>query len=96
VPAPPWRRLSLSSADEARLGYAGATLDTDDRGFLHVAWPGDTLRDFVLLHVLLHEVGHHVLQHKRRRRDRIARTRDHEAFAELYAARARRKLEETR
>jgi hypothetical protein len=43
--------------------------------------------------VLLHELGHHVTQHRRgARAGRIARTRDHEAAAELVARRARELL----
>jgi hypothetical protein len=40
----------------------------------------------MLFDVLLHEIGHHVLQHgKGKRLVRIARTRDHEAFATRFA-----------
>ena len=40
----------------------------------------------MLRDVLLHEIGHHVLQHgKGKRGVRIARTRDHEAFATRFA-----------
>jgi Zn-dependent peptidase ImmA (M78 family) len=47
--------------------------------------------------VLLHEIGHHILQqHKGKRRPRIARTRDHEAFAARFAEKHRAKLLERR
>jgi RNA-splicing ligase RtcB len=48
------------------------------------------LKHFMLEGVLLHELGHHVLQHyKGKRPVRIARTRDHEAAAERFASRQR-------
>jgi hypothetical protein len=41
--------------------------------------------------VLMHEVGHHLIQqYKGKRRARVARTRDHEAFADGFARRCRR------
>jgi hypothetical protein len=46
------------------------------------------LRKFVLCDVLLHELGHHRLQHEKGKRlARIARTRDHEAYATRIARR---------
>lgn len=91
LPAPPWR-LPRAPADAARLARAGAVLSSDERGLV-VGWPGDSLRAFVLLDVLLHELGHHLLQHHRGKRlARVARTREHEARADLVAERARRLL----
>jgi hypothetical protein len=44
----------------------------------------------MLEEVLLHEIGHHVLQHHTGKRPvRIARTRDHEAFAAAFAEKER-------
>jgi len=58
-----------------------------------VDWPQDTLWRFMLEEVLLHELGHHVLQHhKGKRPERIARTRDHEAFAARFAEKQRAAL----
>ena len=55
-----------------------------------VSWPGKTLRDFMLFDVLMHEIGHHLIQqYKGKRRARVARTRDHEAFAAHFARRCR-------
>jgi hypothetical protein len=83
----PWRLgFALAKADGARLEAAGA--DLSEQGI--VSWPGDSLRRFMLGHVLAHELGHHVLQHERRLRgERAARTREHEARAEAIAARLR-------
>lgn len=88
LPRPPWRLLGLlGAADAAALRQAGAIL-TPDRGagITVVAWPGDSLATFMLVDVLLHEIGHHVLQHNKGKRPvRIVRTRDHEAFAGRFA-----------
>jgi hypothetical protein len=47
----------------------------------------------MLEEVLLHELGHHVLQyHKGKRLARIARTKDHETFAALFAKRQKSRL----
>ncbi len=83
----PWRLgSSLSAERRERLRIAGAAVDAQGV----VTWPGDTLKRFMLGHVLAHELGHHVLQHERRLRGtRAARTRDHEARAEAIAERLR-------
>jgi hypothetical protein len=90
-PPPPWRLAgALPPHERAELRSAGADLSEDGV----VGWPGDSLRRFMLGHVLAHELGHHVLQHERRLRgERAARTRDHEARAELVAARLRELLD---
>lgn len=50
----------------------------------------------MLCEVLLHEMGHHLLQHhKAKRRVRIARTQDHEAAAERFAQALRALVGET-
>ena len=95
-PVPPWVLPGRLPADEEdRLRRAGAEIAPAGGGTQTVvAWPGDTLRRFMLLDVLLHELGHHVLQHERRApAGRIVRTRDHEAFAEQFARRCRERLE---
>jgi hypothetical protein len=89
-PPSPWRLgHPLAPRQRAELQAAGA--DVGDDGV--VSWPGDTLRRFMLGHVLAHELGHHLLHHERRLRgERGARTREHEAHADLIAARLRRLL----
>jgi hypothetical protein len=91
-PFPPWRLSGLLKGDLfRRLERAGAVLTvlTDVAATL-VDWPRDALRRFMLEEVLLHEIGHHVLQHhKGKRRERIARSRDHEAFATRFANKLR-------
>ena len=45
------------------------------------------LRDFMRFDVLLHELGHHVLQHRARKVRSVRRTSEHERFAEMFARR---------
>ena len=92
VPCSPWMlRGRLPAPIHTRLASSGAeVVYTSATDTSVVAWPAGALRRFMLLDVLLHEIGHHVLQHhKGKRLATIARTRDHEAFAEGYAARLR-------
>jgi len=90
-PLPPWRLgFDLPANERSRLRAAGAV--TDREGI--VAWPGSTLRRFMLAYVLAHELGHHMLQHERRLRgEAAARTRDHDARAEAIARRLRARLD---
>jgi hypothetical protein len=87
----PWRLgLALEPEQQAELQAAGAVVGEEGV----VSWPGDTLRRFMLGHVLAHELGHHVLQHERRLRgERGARTAEHEARAGVIAAKLRRLLD---
>jgi hypothetical protein len=91
-PVPPWRLPGvLKHGDARRLKSAGAVVTTQPgAGATLVDWPDQSLKRFMLEEVLLHELGHHVLQqHKGKRPVRIARTKDHEAFAARFAARQR-------
>jgi hypothetical protein len=87
---PPWRLQGvLDDMDRKRLLRAGARI-RDGAAGVTVSWPDDTLRDFMLFEVLMHEVGHHLIQHhKGKRRVPLARRKDHEAFADLFAYRCR-------
>lgn len=89
-PRSPWvLGATVPGQERDRLASAGA--DVTVPGV--VTWPGDSLRRFMLGYVLAHEVGHHVLQHERRLRgQRAARSRDHEARAEVIAAALRDRL----
>jgi hypothetical protein len=90
-PLPPWRLpYDLSKHEQAELRDAGADLSKVGC----VAWPANSLKRFMLAHVLTHELGHHLLQHERRLRgERATRTREHEARAEVVAARLRELLD---
>lgn len=91
-PIPPWRLPGiLPEADAKHMRRAGAQVEIDHEvkaTFVH--WPEDSLRNFMIFEVLLHEIGHHILQHNTgKRTKRIVRTRDHEAFARRFAERCR-------
>ncbi len=89
---PPWRVPGpLPEHDEEWLLRAGAVLQIESGGrCVNVAWPDETLRDFMLFDVLMHEVGHHLIQqYKGKRTLRVARTKDHEAFADRFAYKCR-------
>jgi hypothetical protein len=62
-PPSPWLLPGrLTARDEERLRRAGALVERFDSGAqTSVTWPGDTLRDFMLFDVLMHEVGHHLI-----------------------------------
>ena len=91
-PPSPWRLGRLGAGAAARLLRAGAEVE-ERRGAVLVRWRLHDLRDFMLFEVLCHELGHHRLQHhKGKRTARIARTRDHEAFARRFAERCRARL----
>lgn len=79
----PWRLGdALSGGERDRLAACGADVTTPGV----VVWPPGALRRFMLLHVLTHELGHHVVQHERRLRgERAMRTSDHEVRAEEIA-----------
>lgn len=90
-PLPPWRLPGrLKREDARRLRRAGAVINLQPGSSATlVEWSRHALEDFMLNDVLLHEVGHHVLQHNKGKRTiRIARSKDHEAFALQYAQRA--------
>lgn len=91
-PLSPWvlpGQLSVRAAE--RMRGAGATVTLVGHGSQTiVAWPDDTLRDFMLFDVLMHEIGHHrIQQYKGNRSARVMRTRDHEASADHFARQCR-------
>lgn len=90
-PSSPWLLPGRLPAQQLeRLEAAGAEVEPAECSGTRVTWPGETLKEFMLLGVLLHEIGHHILQHhKGKRRERTARTRDHEAYATAFAERYR-------
>ena len=91
LPRPPWR-LPHALWQHERMALRDAGADLREDGI--VSWPADSLRRYMLGHVLAHELGHHVLQHERRLRgERGVRTREHEARAEVVASRLRELLD---
>jgi hypothetical protein len=93
----PWiLRGALPEEEATRLRAAGARLEARVAGGIAVHWTQESLKAFVLLDVLLHEIGHHRLQHESRRPTRrAARTREHEAAAERFARRMRERWHAT-
>jgi hypothetical protein len=92
-PVSPWTLPgTLSGSDLARLSASGAIVTPiNGETTTLIQWPNNTLRDFILFDVLLHELAHHALQqYTGKRGARIARTKDHEAFAEQTVERLRR------
>jgi hypothetical protein len=88
----PWRLPGrLSEREHEWLCRAGAVVEAIGVGsHTLVTWPGTTLRDFMLFDVLMHEVGHHLIQqYTGKRRARVVRTGDHEAFAAHFAVQCR-------
>ncbi|MCA3220640.1 MAG: hypothetical protein ING59_19260 [Burkholderiales bacterium] len=94
-PLPTWRLTgTLAPRQRDLLTLFGGVIGYDSMlGRSCVDWPPSALRRFMLEHVLLHELGHHHLQHhKGKRTIKIARRRDHEAYAEQWAARRQPRL----
>jgi hypothetical protein len=89
-PRSPWVLTGrLPERESERLRQGGALIE---EGVLQtvVTWPGSTLREFILFDVLMHEVGHHLVQqYKGKRPARVLRTREHEALADRFARRCR-------
>ena len=88
---PPWLiRGELSQESKARLERAGAAIESEP-AFTRVEWPGRSLADFMLFDGLMHETGHHLIQHHTGKRlARVMRTADHERRAEQFAEACRR------
>jgi hypothetical protein len=90
-PRPPWTIAGGLTADSSRrLLRAGAHIRVA-AALSRVDWPAQTLRDFVLFDGLMHEIGHHMIQHDTgKRAARVMRTADHEQRADAFAAACRR------
>jgi hypothetical protein len=89
-PATPWTITGrLSEESLGRLRDAGATVELKPSVTV-IDWPGETLAHFMLFDGLMHEVGHHLIQHHTGKRTaRVMRTADHERAAERFAAACR-------
>ncbi len=99
MPASPWRLpFLLADSDLAAFARHGAHCSVDTG--LHrtiVEWLDDSLRDFCLVEVLAHELGHHLLQYNAGKRAAPIRRRfDHERFADLHGRRAYETLQRSR
>ena len=95
LPAP-WRLRGVADQDPDLLRAAGSRIESLNGNAILARWPESSLKRFMLFDVLMHEVGHHLLQHhKGKRLARVARTSDHEASATAFARRCREALEES-
>lgn len=88
---PPWLiRGELTQTSRERLERAGAAIESQP-AFTRVVWPGRSLADFMRFDGLMHEIGHHLIQHhKGKRLVRVMRTADHERRALQFAEACRR------
>jgi hypothetical protein len=92
-PVPPWTITGVVSDHELQwLTRASAVIQIVGEGLQTIVdWPGNTLCEFFMFDVLMHEVGHHIVQqYTGKRRGWVRRTKDHEAFADRFARRCRR------
>lgn len=81
---------SMSETAVDRLAHAGAVVSTID-SVTGIEWPGETLADCMRFDGLLHEIGHHLIQHHTGKRTaRVMRTADHERRAQRFADACRR------
>lgn len=91
-PEPPWLISGEIAAPAVhQLEQAGAVVENKNGIQTVVHWTADALKNFMLFDVFMHEVGHHLIQqYKGKKNQRVARTKDHEHFAQLFALRCRR------
>jgi hypothetical protein len=81
---------NMSETAVDRLEHAGAVVSTMG-SVTRIEWPGKTLADFMRFDGLLHEIGHHLIQHHTgKRTSRVMRTADHERRAQRFADACRR------
>lgn len=91
-PILPWYLSGNPTPAELKsLTDAGAVVERSDDGMRCVVrWTDLDLQNFFLFDVLMHEIGHHLQQQfKAKRTAQVLRTRDHENFAKLFAAKCR-------
>lgn len=91
-PEPPWLLIGKPEAEQiALIENAGAILQMSQDGTrCKINWPNETLAHFMLFDVLMHEIGHHIVQQfKGKREVQVLRRKDHEALALTFARRCR-------
>lgn len=89
-PEPPWICSGLPNNSDL-LNAAGAVITTSTDGSRSmIDWTLDDLRDFMLFDVLMHEIGHHLVQQfTGKRQAQVLRSKDHESVAANFARRCR-------
>ncbi len=82
---------TLPKVSKHVLDSAGAKLEICAGGLQTlIHWNGDSLKNFMLFEVLMHEIGHHLIQQFSGKKGvRVARTKDHEHYAKLFAQKCR-------
>lgn len=91
-PVPPWHLSGrLDAANASAFERAGATITASaDGARCKIDWDLDSLKEFMLFDVLLHEIGHHLVQQfKGKREAQVLRRKDHELSADMFAQRCR-------
>lgn len=89
---PPWfLNGGLGSEQQSLLESAGAIIEfSANRLRCKIDWPDDSLSSFMLFEVLMHEVGHQIIQQfKGKRTAQVLRTKEHELLAIAFARRCR-------
>jgi hypothetical protein len=77
--------VELRQREDADLVYG--RMRAPGQIFLYEQPAGAPLRDFMRFDVLLHEIGHHLLQHRVRKVGSVRRHTDHERYADLFMSR---------
>ena len=91
-PKPPWFVCgSIPRSERVKLERSGASIESsDDHTQCLIHWKKDDLKAFMLFEVFMHEVGHHIIQqYKGKRNARVMRTKDHERWADAFVRRCR-------
>ena len=87
---------TLSRRSLERLRDAGAVVEMTSQAVM-VGWPDGTLGEFMLFEGLMHEIGHHLVQHETGQREaRVMRTTDHERRARRFARECREAWRESK
>lgn len=89
---PPWfLNGGLILEQQSLLESAGAIIEfSSDHLRCKIEWPDDSLSNFMLFEVLMHEIGHQIIQQfKGKRMAQVLRTKEHELLALAFARRCR-------
>jgi len=90
-PSPWFINGTIPSLERKRLERAGASIEaTGDGVQCLIRWSDTDLQNFMLFEVFMHEIGHHLIQqYKGKRNARVVRTKEHELFADSFAQHCR-------
>lgn len=89
-PTAPWLVPGTPSDIQTVLSAGAQVTLLQDGSRCKIEWTPDTLRDFMLFDVLMHEIGHHLVQQfTGKRPTQVMRTKDHEFSAHNFSRRCR-------